>query len=66
MIKTAAFFKRTPGISVEAFADYWLNTHAGIVVRMPGIRRYVQSHTLPLRLPQGRARLRRRRRALVR
>lgn len=46
MIKTAAFFKRTPGISVEAFADYWLNTHAGIVVRMPGIRRYVQSHTL--------------------
>jgi uncharacterized protein (TIGR02118 family) len=46
MVKMVAFFKRKPGMSVEAFHHYWRTTHAGIVVRMPGIRKYVQSHTL--------------------
>jgi uncharacterized protein (TIGR02118 family) len=32
-------------MSVAAFQDYWLNTHAAIVCRMPEVRRYVQSHT---------------------
>jgi uncharacterized protein (TIGR02118 family) len=46
MVKMVAFFKRKPGMSVEDFHKYWRTTHAGIVVKMPGIRRYVQSHTL--------------------
>jgi uncharacterized protein (TIGR02118 family) len=46
MVKMVAFFKRKPGMSVEAFQSYWRTTHAGIVLKMPGIRRYVQSHTL--------------------
>jgi len=46
MVKMVAFFKRKPGMSVEAFHTYWSTTHAGIVAKMPGIRRYVQSHTL--------------------
>ena len=46
MVKMVAFFKRKPGTSVEAFQNYWRTTHAGIVVKMPGIRKYVQSHTL--------------------
>ncbi|MFQ5828803.1 MAG: EthD domain-containing protein, partial [Candidatus Methylomirabilia bacterium] len=46
MVKTVAFFKRRPGMSVEAFATYWRTTHAEIVSRLPSIRRYVQSHTL--------------------
>ena len=46
MVKMVAFFKRKPELSVEAFHAYWSTTHAGIVVKMPGIRRYVQSHTL--------------------
>lgn len=46
MVKTVAFFKRKPGISVDAFADYWRTTHAEIVTKLPGIRKYVQSHTL--------------------
>src|SRR5207244_2545874 len=46
MVKMVAFFKRKPGMSVEAFHNYWRTTHAAIVVKMPGIRRYVQSHTL--------------------
>jgi uncharacterized protein (TIGR02118 family) len=46
MVKMVAFFKRKPGLSVEAFHSYWRTTHADIVSKMPGIRRYVQSHTL--------------------
>jgi uncharacterized protein (TIGR02118 family) len=46
MVKMVAFFKRKSGMSVEAFQHYWRTTHAEIVVRMPGIRKYVQSHTL--------------------
>ena len=33
-------------MSVDEFQSYWRNQHAEIVCRMPGIRRYVQSHTL--------------------
>ena len=44
MVKMVAFFKRKPGMSVEAFHNYWRTTHAAIVVKMPGIRRYVQNH----------------------
>src|ERR1044071_9947556 len=46
MVKVIAILKRKPGMSVEDFQKYWLTTHADIVSRMPGIRRYVQSHTL--------------------
>jgi len=46
MVKMVAFFKRKPDMSVEAFHNYWRTTHAAVVVKMPGIRRYVQSHTL--------------------
>src|SRR5262249_14306025 len=46
MVKTVVFFKRKPGMSVEAFHDYWCTPHAPLVAKMPGIRRYVQSHTL--------------------
>jgi uncharacterized protein (TIGR02118 family) len=46
MVKVVAMIKRKPGMSVEDFRHYWLTTHAGIVKRMPGLRRYVQSHTL--------------------
>ena len=46
MVKMVVFFKRKPSLSVEAFQNYWRTTHADIVSQMPGIRRYVQSHTL--------------------
>jgi uncharacterized protein (TIGR02118 family) len=46
MVKQVVFFKRKPGMTVEAFQEYWRTTHADIIVRLPGIRRYVQSHTL--------------------
>ncbi|HXD43239.1 MAG TPA: EthD family reductase [Ramlibacter sp.] len=46
MVKIIIFFKRKPGMSVEDFQKYWRTNHAGLVVKLPGIRRYKQSHVL--------------------
>lgn len=46
MVKALSFFKRRPGMSVEQFQAYWRTRHPDVVVKLPGIRRYVQSHTL--------------------
>ena len=46
MVKVLSFFKRKAGMSVEAFQAYWRASHPEAVVKLPGIRRYVQSHTL--------------------
>ena len=46
MVKAVSFFKRKPGMSVEDFQGYWRARHPGVVTRLPGIVRYVQSHTL--------------------
>jgi uncharacterized protein (TIGR02118 family) len=45
MVKAVSFFKRKPGMSPEAFQAHWRTTHAEVVVTLPGVRRYVQSHT---------------------
>lgn len=47
MVKTVAFFKRRPDLGVEEFQTYWRTRHPEVVVRLPGLRRYVQSHTRP-------------------
>ena len=46
MVKVVIFFKRRPGMSVADFQHHWRTAHADIIVRLPGIRRYVQSHVL--------------------
>ena len=46
MIKVVAFFKRKPGVTVEAFDRHWGTRHAELVRRLPGLRRYVQNPTL--------------------
>jgi uncharacterized protein (TIGR02118 family) len=46
MVKIVAFFKRKPGIAVEAFDRHWGTRHAELVRRLPGLRRYVQNPTL--------------------
>jgi len=46
MVKALSFFKRKAGMSVEAFQAYWRASHPEVVTKLPGIRRYVQSHTL--------------------
>ena len=47
MIKLVSVLKRRPGSEVATFQDYWRGTHAQVVARLPGLRRYIQSHTLP-------------------
>ena len=46
MIKAIYFFQRKSDLSVEDFQMYWRGTHANLVRQIPGVRRYVQCHTL--------------------
>ena len=45
MVKVITFLKRKAGMPVEEFQGYWLTRHPGVVTRLPGVRRYIQSHT---------------------
>ena len=47
MVKVLTFIKRRAGMSVEEFQTYWRTRHPEVVTKLPGIRRYVQSHVLP-------------------
>jgi uncharacterized protein (TIGR02118 family) len=46
LVKVVSLFKRRSDRSVEAFQAYWRSRHSDEVVKLPGLRRYVQSHTL--------------------
>ena len=46
MLTMLIFFKRRSGMTVEAFQQHWRTTHADIICRLPGLRRYVQNHVL--------------------
>jgi uncharacterized protein (TIGR02118 family) len=54
MMKLIYTFKRKPGLSVEEFQRYWRETHGPIAAKIPGVRRYVQCHTLPSMYDDGR------------
>ncbi|MGE0257036.1 MAG: EthD family reductase [Alphaproteobacteria bacterium] len=47
MIKRVVMIRRRPGMAVADFQAYWLGEHPRLVTRLPGLVRYVQSHTLP-------------------
>jgi uncharacterized protein (TIGR02118 family) len=53
MVKVITFLKRKIGMPVEEFQRYWREKHPEAVTRLPGIRRYVQSHTLPSAYKDG-------------
>ena len=55
MIKIVACINRRPGMSVEDFQDYWLHKHPAVVTKLPGLRRYVQSHVRPSGYRGGRS-----------
>ena len=44
MLKVAVCIKRKAGMAPEPFQEYWRSRHAEVVSRLPGLRRYVQSH----------------------
>ena len=46
MLKACTLIHRKPGMSAEEFQTYWCTIHADIVVQLPNVHRYVQSHPL--------------------
>jgi len=46
MIKAVTYLKRRPGMPVVEFQTYWREHHPQFVKKLPGLRRYVQSHTV--------------------
>lgn len=42
MLKMIAMLKRKSHLSQDEFMDHWVNIHAPLAFRVPGIRRYVQ------------------------
>jgi uncharacterized protein (TIGR02118 family) len=53
MVKVLTFIKRKAGMPVEQFQTYWRTRHPEVVTKLPGIRRYVQSHVLPNTYAKG-------------
>ena len=47
MVKIIYCITKKPGMSEDEFHRYWKQTHGPIAARIPGLRRYVQSHTHP-------------------
>lgn len=47
MVKVVVVFRRKAALDVEAFGQYWQGVHAALVKQLPGLRRYVQSQTIP-------------------
>ncbi len=46
MIKAIYFIKRKPEMALADFREYWLKDHAALVLKVPGLVKYVQSHTM--------------------
>lgn len=53
MVKVLTFIHRKPGMAVDEFQEYWRTHHPAVVTRLPGLRRYVQSHLLPEAYAKG-------------
>lgn len=47
MITVLFFSARRPGLTMEEFFGHWAGGHGALTTELPGIRRYVQTHTLP-------------------
>lgn len=52
MVKLVAFLKRRPGISREEFARRWVESHAPLAARLPGLRGY-RINIAAARQPEG-------------
>ena len=44
MIKSLSLLVRKDGMTHEQFMKHWVDVHAPLARKVPGIRRYVQSH----------------------
>ena len=46
MIKSISMLTRKAGMTHEQFMKHWVEIHAPLAHKVPGIRRYVQTHIL--------------------
>lgn len=46
MLKTSILMTRKDGMSVEEFQQYWKESHGPLAADVPGLRRYIQCHTI--------------------
>jgi uncharacterized protein (TIGR02118 family) len=53
MVKVLTFLKRPAGMPLDSFQEYWRTAHPDVVLRLPGVRRYVQSHVLASAYAKG-------------
>ena len=53
MVKVLTFLNRKVGMPLDEFQAYWRSQHPKVVTRLPGVRRYVQSHVLPASYAKG-------------
>jgi len=44
LVKGVYQLKRMPGMALDDFRKYWIEVHGGLGSKLPGLRRYVQSH----------------------
>ncbi len=51
-IKLFFILRRKPEMTKEEFSDYWENTHAPLVRKLPGILRYLQHHVTNIPRPE--------------
>jgi uncharacterized protein (TIGR02118 family) len=48
VVKLVYCIRRKPGLTREEFVRYWVEIHGPIGGRIPGLRKLVQSHALPV------------------
>jgi uncharacterized protein (TIGR02118 family) len=46
LVKGIWQLKRMPGMALEKFRKYWIEVHGARGIKLPGLRRYVQSHLI--------------------
>ena len=46
MIKSLSLLTRRPELTHEEFVRHWLDIHGPLALKVPGVRRYVQSHII--------------------
>ena len=54
-VKKVEFVTRKAGMPVDRFQPYWSRVHGPLAALIPGVRRYVQSHTRRSAYEAGRA-----------
>ena len=52
--KSVGFVHRRPGMTIEAFQRHWREIHGPLGLAVPGLQRYVQSHTRLAAYDRGR------------